>query len=89
MLGEYKLLIEYDGDHHRIEPMQWSRDIARHEAASNAGYTITRVTNGRMMQPEEIVATVHTRLVENGYRGPAPSLTTEWHDLFQPRRITE
>ncbi|MFC7625066.1 hypothetical protein [Microlunatus sp. GCM10028923] len=30
---EYKTIVEYDGDQHRTDPLQWSRDIARHEAA--------------------------------------------------------
>ena len=89
VLRGFMIIIEYDGDHHRTDPWQWARDIARHEAAINAGYTIIRVTNGRMMHPREIVATVHARLVERGYQGPAPRFTTEWRRLFEPldRRV--
>ncbi len=82
VLGEFMIVIEYDGDHHRTDPVQWSRDIARHEAAVGAGYAVVRVTNGRMAQPREIAQTVHTQLTEGGYRGPAPTYSPEWCTLF-------
>ncbi|WP_152362123.1 DUF559 domain-containing protein [Microlunatus speluncae] len=84
VLGEFMIVIEYDGDHHRTDPLQWSRDIARHEAAVKAGYTVIRVTNGRMVQPREIAGTVHALLIERGYQGPAPTFTPDWSALFEP-----
>ncbi|WP_152362133.1 endonuclease domain-containing protein [Microlunatus speluncae] len=84
VLGEFMIIIEYDGDHHRTDRWQWARDIARHEAAVNAGYAIIRITNGRMMHPREIVQTVDARLRERGYQGPSPRFTPEWHRLFDP-----
>ncbi len=83
VLGEFMIIIGYDGDHHRTDPMQWSRDIARHEAAARAGYTVIRVTNGRMAHPRGIVSTVYAHLVERGHRGPAPSFGDEWRGLFE------
>ena len=83
VLGEFMIVIEYDGDHHRTDPLQWSRDIARHEAAVRAGYVVIRITNGRMVQPREVAETVHTVLVERGYQGPAPIYTPEWRALFE------
>lgn len=85
VLEEYKLILEYDGDQHRTDPMQWSRDIARHEAAVAAGYRIIRVTNGRMSNPREIAETAHAVLIERGYQGPRPTFTPEWRSLFLRR----
>ncbi|GAB3753492.1 endonuclease domain-containing protein [Microlunatus parietis] len=85
VLDDYRVVVEYDGDHHRTDPLQWSRDIARHEAAAAAGYAVIRVTNGRMAHPREIAATVHARLAERGYQGPEPDFTREWQALFERR----
>lgn len=82
VLDEFMILIEYDGDHHRTDPLQWSRDIARHEAAVKAGYTVIRVTNGRMTHPREIATTVHAHLAARGYKGLAPTFTPTWQSLF-------
>ncbi len=85
VLDDFMIAIEYDGDHHRTDPWQWTRDIARHEAAAQAGYLIMRITHGRMARPTEVATTVHSRLVERGYRGPAPTFTPEWRGLFEGR----
>ncbi len=74
VLGEFMIVIEYDGDHHRTDPLQWSRDIARHEAAVRAGYVVIRITNGRMVQPREIAETVHAELDPARLSGPGPHL---------------
>ena len=86
VLDPYRLIAEYDGEQHRTDPWQWSRDIARHEAAVNAGYTIIRITAGRMLHPREIANTVYLRLAERGYAGPPPAFTPEWRALFESNR---
>ena len=78
------IVIEYDGDHHWTDPLQWSRDIARHEAAVRAGNVVIRVTNGRMTHPREIAETVYTYLTDRGFQGPTPTYTAEWRTLFEP-----
>ena len=86
VLDPYRLIVEYDGEQHRTDPWQWSRDIARHEAAVNAGYTIIRITAGRLLHPREIAHTVYARLAERGYPGPPPTFSPEWHALFESNR---
>jgi hypothetical protein len=86
VLDPYRLIAEYDGEQHRTDPWQWARDIARHEAAVNAGYLIIRVTAGRMLHPREIATTVHARLAERGYPGPPPTFSPEWRTLFESGR---
>jgi hypothetical protein len=85
VLDEFMIVIEYDGDHHRTDPLQWSRDIARHEAAVRAGYVVIRVTNGRMTHPREIAETVYTYLTERGYEGPTPTYTPNGAPSSSPR----
>ncbi|MDQ1084966.1 MULTISPECIES: endonuclease domain-containing protein [Microbacterium] len=40
---EHRLVIEYDGDHHR-DPQQWSRDQSRRAELESLGYRMTVVT---------------------------------------------
>ncbi|MBB4665314.1 hypothetical protein BKA24_000023 [Microbacterium marinum] len=40
----HRVAVEYDGEHHRADARQWSRDIERHEALAAAGWVVIRVT---------------------------------------------
>ncbi|MHC9292166.1 DUF559 domain-containing protein [Mycobacterium sp. LTG2003] len=40
---EHKLAVEYDGDHHRRDPVQFAHDIIRSEDLDELGWTIVRV----------------------------------------------
>lgn len=39
-----RVAFEYEGDGHRIDRRQWSRDIRRHDLLEAAGWTVVRVT---------------------------------------------
>ncbi|OBF51717.1 hypothetical protein A5756_17950 [Mycobacterium sp. 852002-53434_SCH5985345] len=41
---DVKLAVEYEGDHHRTDRRQFSRDIARYEALADLGWMAIRVT---------------------------------------------
>lgn len=41
-----KIALEYEGDHHRTDPRQFRRDIARFEALPDLGWMTIRVTSG-------------------------------------------
>lgn len=41
---EKKVVIEYEGDHHRTDVRQWRKDIARREALEDAGWRVIRVS---------------------------------------------
>lgn len=41
---DIKLALEYEGDHHRTDRRQFTRDIARFEALSDLGWIVIRVT---------------------------------------------
>jgi hypothetical protein len=78
-----KVIIEYEGDQHRTDKWQWNLDIGRQEEFMAAGWTVIRVTAQRMRHPRALVGKVYTALQESGYRGPAPSFSTEWSALFE------
>ena len=46
LLDGYFVIIEYDGDQHRIDKAQWATDITRNEKFVAEGYRIIRVTAG-------------------------------------------
>ena len=81
---EFKILLEYEGDHHRVDPRQWDIDIGRNEAAAIDGWLVIRVTNRRISRPRSLVRSVYQRLVERGYLGPPPNFSPEWQRLFEP-----
>ncbi|WP_349426929.1 hypothetical protein [Microbacterium sp. LWS13-1.2] len=39
-----KIAFEYEGDHHRTDKVQWSRDLEKHELLVRAGWRVIRVT---------------------------------------------
>lgn len=41
---EYRVLVEYEGDHHRRDRRQWNRDIEKHAACVAAGWEVVRLT---------------------------------------------
>ena len=42
--SELKIGIEYDGDHHRTDKMQWRRDVWKRRQLESMGWTIVAVT---------------------------------------------
>lgn len=42
---EFRLACEYEGDHHRIETVQWNRDIQKYRDYARAGWDAIRVTS--------------------------------------------
>lgn len=42
---ELKIDIEYEGEHHLVDPEQWQHDIARHEALQRLGWIVIRLTH--------------------------------------------
>lgn len=78
----YRVLVEYDGDHHRTDRRQWRRDIVRREALEREGWRIIVVTAECMRDPHNVVRRVHRALVERGYRGPEPVFSDVWCRWF-------
>lgn len=58
---EHRLVIEYDGDHHR-DPRQWSRDQSRRAELESLGYRMTVVTARDFDDPPALVARIRRLL---------------------------
>jgi len=65
--AEQRVVVEYDGEHHRTSSSQYDRDESRIEALIRAGYTVVRVRGGQLFgQPEIVVARVAQALRDRG-----------------------
>ncbi len=59
---EARLALEYEGDHHRSSPEQWTRDIERDEAMRDAGWIVLKVTSRTNYRSLESKIRHHLRL---------------------------
>lgn len=48
----YRVALEYEGDHHRVDARQWNRDIEKQRDYAQAGWIVIRVT-ARMLYRED------------------------------------
>ena len=65
---EFRLLHEYEGDHHRVDRRQWTRDIDKHAACVAAGWHVTRLTAEHAYpDPAPSVARIRDALVRAGW----------------------
>lgn len=54
-----RIAIEYEGEHHLLDPQQWARDIERYERLVAAGWHVIRVTKGELFdEPAKLVRRV-------------------------------
>ncbi|MFT4136254.1 endonuclease domain-containing protein [Microbacterium sp.] len=57
------IAIEYEGDHHRTDPAQWNRDIAKYDRLAELGWRVIRVTRAMLFTaPGELTARVRSAL---------------------------
>lgn len=60
---DLKVAVEYEGEHHLMDPAQWYEDIRRIERLTEAGWRVIRVTKADVFQhPAPLVARVRRAL---------------------------
>lgn len=65
----FRILIEYEGDHHRTDRDQWHRDIEKHAACVAAGWEVLRLTSVHMRDGGmPAVTRIRDALVRAGWR---------------------
>lgn len=58
-----RIAIEYEGEHHLLDPAQWARDIARYERLAAAGWHVIRVTKAELFgDPRQVVNRVRAAI---------------------------
>lgn len=64
----WRLLVEYEGDHHRTDTRQWNRDILKHDLCREAGWDVVRITAEHLYPNAQVaVARVRGRLLAAGW----------------------
>lgn len=59
LYSPWRVVIEYEGDHHRTDERQWRHDIWRREAFEDAGWRQIRVTRDDVLkEPQALLARV-------------------------------
>lgn len=65
----YRLAVEYDGDHHRVDTKQYDRDAGRMDDFAAAGWRVVRVTKRSFFGDRDaFIARVRRALFDAGWR---------------------
>jgi len=80
------LVVEYEGQHHQVERLQYSSDIDRYEVFRRNNVPYLQVTHERLTQSRKLVLAIHRALMDLGYDGSAPAFGERWRSLFRPIR---
>lgn len=68
---EYRLAVEYEGDHHRVDRAQWERDIEKYREYADAGWRVIRVTSRLLYgRTHELRGGVRHALASRGWKPP-------------------
>lgn len=66
---DYRVLIEYEGDHHRTDARQFAHDLQRFERYHDDGWFAVRATKLDVFEhPNEFMQRIERRLRERGWR---------------------
>ncbi|PTL74520.1 hypothetical protein C1I63_00045 [Rathayibacter caricis DSM 15933] len=65
----WRVVVEYEGDHHRTDRGQWDRDLIRYERLAAAGWTVVRIASASFdADPLGCAARVRRALLAGGWR---------------------
>lgn len=65
---EFRMCFDYEGDHHRTEPVQWQKDLARVPRLQDLGWHHTRLSAADLAHPDECLVRTARLLRERGWR---------------------
>ncbi len=66
---EFKILLEYQGDHHRTDRNQWRRDIRRTGSVEDHEWQMLQFTDDDLQNPVDLIARIERRLRKRGWTG--------------------
>ena len=55
---DQRLILEYEGDHHRVDREQWHKDIRRQAQLEDLGWRVIRVTASDLTSPAALIARI-------------------------------
>jgi len=65
----YRMVIDYEGDHHRTDRVQWQKDISRVPRLEAANWHSTRVSAQDLRDSRELICRIRRLLRERGWIG--------------------
>ena len=66
---EFRVVLEYEGNHHLVHPDQWNRDIEKYHDYASAGWTVVRVTASLLYrEPTTLRRRIAEALVRGGWQ---------------------
>ncbi|MET4158872.1 hypothetical protein [Agromyces sp. PvR057] len=65
---EHRVLLEYEGDHHRTDRGQWAHDLDRFNRLQGLGWICFRIGAAQFARPDEVVAVVAHALAARASR---------------------
>ncbi len=69
---KYAVLVEYEGDQHRLDRFQWNRDIDKYDACREAGWEVVRLTAKHTTDGcREAVNRIRKALMRGGWKPEA------------------
>ena len=63
----YRVIVEYEGDHHRTEPRQWRRDLTRTTALQREGELVLRLGAEHLASEKKLVGLLFRTLAGRGW----------------------
>ncbi|QIK63580.1 hypothetical protein G7068_10510 [Leucobacter viscericola] len=67
---EFKIALEYEGDHHRTKTRQWNRDLEKYEDYKRVDWEVIRVTKWLLYsRRKKLLTQVRDALARRGWRG--------------------
>ncbi len=64
---DWKIAIEYEGEHHLTDPVQWAKDIRRQELLESLGWIVIRVTKADLQRDARgLIERVRAALARRG-----------------------
>lgn len=80
-----RLIIEYDGRQHALDPTQWEKDITRREEFDNEEWRLLIVTRaGIYVRPLHTLLRVRDKLIALRYPGVPRRFSDDWQAHFLP-----
>ena len=63
----YRMAFDYEGDHHRTDPVQWQKDLARVPRLQDAGWHHTRISAQDLRDSHEFLTRLSRQLRARGW----------------------
>jgi very-short-patch-repair endonuclease len=65
---KYRVAVDYEGEVHRIDAVQWAKDLKRAPRFEDAGWSYLRAGAADYRDSHELIARIRSRLRQHGWR---------------------